>query len=137
MEPQNVKLVVETTARLHNFCIDRLCSVDPNDYCVYDDFFWQRTAPRKTTQPRRCIATPPPFTDVVFADAATIASVFGYYDQMRAQRWLRAEVMKWQEGQGYAAPIPTLRAKIRLNGLQNAHVQHGWRLTMNAIGIVT
>jgi hypothetical protein len=93
--------------------------------------------PAKPRSPDVALRHPPPFTDVVFADAATIASVFGYYDQMRAQRWLRAEVMKWQEGQGYAAPIPTIRAKIRLNGLQNAHVQSDGRLTLNAIGIVT
>lgn len=120
MNARNVKQVVEVTARLHNFCIDRSCSVNPDDYCVYDDFFWTHTAPQKKTQPRRHVAPPPPFTDVVFADAETIAHVFGHHDVQRAQRWLRSEIIKFQEGQGYVAPIPT-RAKIRRSGMKDAH----------------
>lgn len=135
MNAKNVKIVVEVTARLHNFCIDRQCSVDPADYCVYDDFFWQHTAPHKKTQARRRVAPPPPVTDVVFADEATIASIFGHHDQMRAQRWLRSEVIKWQEGQGYTAPLPTNRNKIRRSGLHTAHVNGAGNMSMDSIGV--
>lgn len=136
MHATNIKLVVEVTARLHNFCIDRSCSVDPNDYCVYDDFFWTHTAPQKKTGPRRHIAPPAPFTDVVFADAETIAHVFGHNDRERSQRWLRHEVIKFQEGQGYAAPIPT-KAKLRRSGLKDAAVDSSGRMLMNSVGQVT
>jgi hypothetical protein len=136
MRANNIKLVVEVTARLHNFCIDRSCSIDPNDYCVYDDFFWTHTAPKKTGGPRRNIAPPPPFTDVVFADAETIAHVFGHNDQQRSQRWLRHEVIKFQEGQGYVAPIPT-KAKLRRSGLKDAAVDSSGRMLMNSVGQVS
>jgi hypothetical protein len=138
MHGRHVKLVVEVTARLHNFCIDRECSVNPDDYCVYDDFFWERTAPKRGKQPRRRVAPPPPYTDVVFADAETISRVFGYNDELRAQRWLRNEVIKYQEGQGYAAPI-VMPPKVRLDrrsGTKDAAVDSNGRLFMNGIGDV-
>ena len=159
MKPENVKLVVEVTARLHNFCIDRClyvysymhvvfphtsflksnrsCSTDPNDYCIHDDFFWQTIAPRNLTQPRRRVAPPPPFTDVVFADAATVASVFGHHDTHRAQRWLRSEVIRFQEGQGFTAPNPFRGpSKLRRSGIRNADVDSSGTMLMNSLGHV-
>jgi hypothetical protein len=104
MQAQNIKTVIEVTARLHNFCIDRACSVCPDDYAVYDDVFWTRTAPTK--QPKRRTAPPPPYTGVVFPEADTIAAFFAVNPQARAKRLLRSAIMQYIEQQGYSAPLP-------------------------------
>lgn len=42
---KHVKLVIEVTARLHNFCIDRNVSEDIQDYIVHDAKYWQSVKP--------------------------------------------------------------------------------------------
>ena len=116
----NIKHVVEVTARLHNFCIDRNCSTNPDDYAVYDDIFWTRTSSKKKN-PTRYRAPPPPYTSVVFPDEETIAAFFETNTQDRAQRILRSSIMHYMEQQGYHAPLPQTRlSKERRSGLEGA-----------------
>jgi len=121
MARSEIRLVVETTARLHNFCIDRHCSTDPCDYCVHDDLFWTRT----NSQAGRRVPPPPPHTAVQFPDEATIAAIFGQNEKACAQRWLRDEVIAWQRDQGYTAPqvshrINNVHNTPRVSGLEGA-----------------
>ena len=102
----HIKCVVECTARLHNFCIDRNVSANPNDFVVYDDVFWQRTYSRAISQKRRrtrCAAAP--YADVIFADAATIAAMLGHLPTDRAKRVLRTCILEHLDAQGFARPV--------------------------------
>jgi hypothetical protein len=40
----NIKCVIEVTARLHNLCIDSKNSDNLDDFICHDDIFWQRTS---------------------------------------------------------------------------------------------
>jgi hypothetical protein len=42
---EHVRLVIEVTARLHNFCIDRNVSQDIDDYIVHDAKYWAAVKP--------------------------------------------------------------------------------------------
>jgi hypothetical protein len=48
----HVKLVMEVTARLHNFCIDRNVSPEIDDYIVHDDKYWAAVKPDPIKHPR-------------------------------------------------------------------------------------
>ena len=49
---QHVKLVIEVTARLHNFCIDRNVSPDIDDYIIHDAKYWASVKPNATRHHR-------------------------------------------------------------------------------------
>jgi hypothetical protein len=49
---QHVKLVMEVTCRLHNFCIDREVSPDIEDYIAHDEQYWQTVKPVPINHPR-------------------------------------------------------------------------------------
>jgi hypothetical protein len=48
----HVKLVIEVTARLHNFCIDRNVSPNIDDYIVHDAKYWSAVKPDAIKHPR-------------------------------------------------------------------------------------
>jgi hypothetical protein len=48
----HVKLVMEVTARLHNFCIDRNVSPEIDSYIVHDDKYWAAVKPDPIKHPR-------------------------------------------------------------------------------------
>ena len=106
MNDRNIKCVVECTARLHNFCIDRAVSSNAQDFVVHDDVFWQRTYARATRNKRRRVcAAAQPYPDVVYADAATIAAMLGNQQNERSKRLIRAMIMNRLEAQGFARPV--------------------------------
>ncbi len=45
MSEEHVRLVIEVTARLHNFCTDRNVSQDIDDYIVHDAKYWAAVKP--------------------------------------------------------------------------------------------
>jgi hypothetical protein len=104
VDETNIKLVIEVTARLHNFCIDNKCSTNCDDYVVYDDYFWARTSSNKAN-PNRRRAQPPPYTSVTFADADTIAAFLGAMPRERSKRLMRLKIMEYMQAQGYGAPV--------------------------------
>ena len=121
IDESNIRTVVEVTARLHNFCIDERCSVNCDDYAVYDDVFWTRTSANKSN-PNRVRAPALPYSTVVFPDAATIAAFFaGSNCPERSKIVLRRTIMAFMEKQGATAPAQTLpNAKERRSALEGA-----------------
>ena len=49
---KHVKLVIEVTARLHNFCIDKNVSPSIDDYIVHDARYWAAVRPEPIKHPR-------------------------------------------------------------------------------------
>ncbi len=49
---KHVKLVIEVTARLHNFCIDRNVSPSIDDYIVHDARYWRAVKRDPLKHPR-------------------------------------------------------------------------------------
>ncbi len=49
---EHVKLVIEVTARLHNFCIDKGVSPCIDDYIVHDAKYWAAVKPDPIKHPR-------------------------------------------------------------------------------------
>jgi hypothetical protein len=49
---RHVKLVIEVTARLHNFCIDRNVSPDIDNFIVHDAKYWASVRPNPIKHPR-------------------------------------------------------------------------------------
>jgi len=124
LHDRNIKCVVECTARLHNFCIDKAVSLNPNDYVVHDDVFWKRTyASCKLQKRRRVHSGPAPYSDVVFADAATIAAMLGAVPTERSKRCMRSMLLKHLESQAYGRPVQVHAPKPKLN--RQSGVRHG------------
>jgi hypothetical protein len=59
----HVKLVIEVTCRLHNFCIDRNVSSDIDDFIVHDEEYWLAVKPDAILHPRLSEAREPVLLD--------------------------------------------------------------------------
>jgi hypothetical protein len=60
---EHVRLVMEVTCRLHNFCIDREVSCNIDQYVAHDDEYWEAIRPVPIKHPRikpTKVAPPPP-----------------------------------------------------------------------------
>ena len=100
---QNIKIVIETTCRLHNLCIDVKRGGTLEDYICHDDIYWQRLgASNAIHRSRRRLFTEdtPLELEPSYADAQTIAAITG----------VRAD-----------APARTVRQRILHQVLESGH----------------
>lgn len=87
----HVKMVMEVTCRLHNFCIDRNVSADIGDYLVHDSTFWKAVKPAPLKHHRLRHSEPHPSTwEPVLLDTSERAhflpSAFTIAPQERTKR---------------------------------------------------
>ena len=86
---KHVKLVIEVTARLHNFCIDRNVSEDIDDYIVHDARYWQSVKPEPIKHPRLRPVIPYAANPVLLATcerAQFLPDLFMHAPQERCKR---------------------------------------------------
>jgi hypothetical protein len=75
---QNIKIVIETTCRLHNLCIDVKRGGTFEDYIYHDDIYWQRIATSKASRRSRKLFVESPLDlEPTYADEQTIAAITG------------------------------------------------------------
>ncbi len=76
----NIKIVIETTCRLHNLCIDVKRGGTFEDYIYHDDIYWQRVAASIVSRRsrRRLFTEETPLElEPTYAKAQTIAAITG------------------------------------------------------------
>jgi hypothetical protein len=76
VDAANIKLVLECTCRLHNFCIDQRC-VDECFVPPLEDLWWARTASPKVTAAGKAPLPPIAVIEPQFANARAIAAMLG------------------------------------------------------------
>jgi len=95
----NIKRVIETTCRLHNFCIDVKRGGNLQDYIHHDDVFWQRVAAKM----KRSSQSPSTLDfEPVYADADSVAAIVGV--EHRPQRTIRQRILKHVMESGKSVP---------------------------------
>ena len=94
---QNIKVVIETTCRLHNLCIDVQEGGSLADFVHHDDVFWQRVAPSSS------YSFPALDFQPTYADAQTIAAVTGVTSDMPA-RTVRQRILQHVHDSGHQMP---------------------------------
>jgi hypothetical protein len=82
IDDAHIKIVIETTCRLHNLCIDVKRGGSLDDYVFHDDIFWQRlSASRQGKVSRSPACNLDDFDfDPTYADSHTIACITGSED---------------------------------------------------------
>ncbi len=102
---QNIKIVIETTCRLHNLCIDVKRGGTLEDYICHDDIYWQRLAASNEESRRRRVFTEhrPLELDPTYADAQTIAAITGVRGDAPA-RTVRQRILQHVHDSGHQMP---------------------------------
>lgn len=107
---KNIKVVMECTCRLHNFCIDAKTSDCLDDFIVHDDLFWQRTCAKRNASR---VQLEDPILEPIYADSATIAAHTGVAVDIGRDRTTRQRVCQAIVDAGLTAPNVALREDPR------------------------
>jgi len=100
VDAENIKAVLECTARLHNYCIDQRCA-EQSFVPPLEDLWWTRTASPKVTAQGRAPLPPIAVMQPVWADSATVSAVMG---DAQVQRNHRARAVEAVVQSGLVAP---------------------------------
>jgi hypothetical protein len=102
---QHIKIVIETTCRLHNLCIDVKRGGTLQDYIYHDDIYWQRLATSKASHCRRrtLFEESPLDFEPTYADAETIAAITGVRGDAPA-RTVRQRILQHVHDSGHQMP---------------------------------
>ncbi len=114
IDDRHIKLVIETTCRLHNLCIDVKRGGTLDDYIYHDDIFWQRLAAsrsRRRAQSTSHLDNILEF-DATYADAETIAAITGIRSDMPS-RTLRQRILQHVLDSGQQMPDVGLLVDVR------------------------
>lgn len=114
IDEYNIKLVIETTCRLHNLCIDVKRGGTLDEYIFHDDIYWQRLAASRSR--RRASISTLEF-DPTYADAETIAAITGIRSDMPA-RTVRQHIMQHVVDSGQQMPDVGLLVDVRRKNRQ-------------------
>ena len=108
---ENIKIVIETTCRLHNLCIDVKRGGNFEDYIHHDDIYWQRLSASNGARCRRSffIEESPLDIEATYADAQTIAAITGVHAEMPA-RTVRQRILQHVHDSGHQMPDVRLLA---------------------------
>lgn len=118
IDDHRIKLVIETTCRLHNLCIDVKRGGTLDDYIHHDDVYWQRIATSRSriyrSRSRAHLATDIDTLDFdpTYADAETIACITGIRSDMPA-RTVRQRILQHVLDSGQQMPDVGLLADVR------------------------
>jgi hypothetical protein len=102
----NIKIVIETTCRLHNLCIDVKRGGTFEDYIYHDDIYWQRVAASNVSRRsrRRLFTEQTPLElEPTYADAQTIAAITGVRADAPA-RTVRQRILQHVHDSGHQMP---------------------------------
>ncbi len=120
----NIKLVLECTCRLHNFCIDQRC-VDMGFVPPLDDIWWVRTASPKVTAAGKAPLPPVAVIEPHFASARTVRAILGQLGAVGAtQRNNREYAVEEVVRSGLVAPDST---GTSTRAAQHHHVMYYFR----------
>jgi hypothetical protein len=101
---QNIKVVIETTCRLHNLCIDVKRGGTLEDYIHHDDIYWQRLSESNASHCRRRLFEESPLElEPTYADAQTIAAITGVHANAPA-RTVRQRILQHILDSGHQMP---------------------------------
>jgi hypothetical protein len=101
---QNIKVVIETTCRLHNLSIDVKRGGALEDYICHDDIYWQRLSASNARRCRgRLFEESPLDFEPTYADAQTIAAITGVSGDAPA-RTVRQRILQHVVDSGQQMP---------------------------------
>ncbi len=113
IDENNIKKVIEATARLHNMCIDCKISSSLDDFICHDDLFWQRAGRLQRRKPLRYLL--PDFQEQQlypdYVDAETIAAHTGVSAHASQERSIRQRACQHVVDLGLEAPTVMSAAK--------------------------